>query len=824
MRFPRLRSNPVSAKETKETKEALKKNVRNEGPEQLIEAWKKEINRDQPNQHCLAFLKHGHRKKSILDDDYDPQIEASNKVVAAAEEIAKTIAKGDDEEREGDSHPMAMLEMKEKTLKLVSKGKYPVGDFLWEKAEEVLRVWVKQRSEESVHLSIILLDRMVEEHERAPKWSDGQMMYWLKAVIRNWDDGQRANNFQTFTPKDMIEQVEAWYTFIELDPEIFSSLIEATIFTQPYLADSLLRRTVNSRQRGLIYSNTYNQVIRAWVDAGDPYQAEALLDFMLNEWQNRGEAGGSIAAKPNRQTFHLVLLGWANSNESVAADRTEHILDKMEKFSKLSSLSTIKPNASTYKWVLDSLIKTSDRTPEENAQRAQRIIEKLQDKANRGDEDFRPTTDMYCPVIAAWGNAGNPDKAEELLHRLYKDYCERNHDTRLQPNLDIFNNLLLAWSKVSSKSQRQKAGERAEAILEHMEKLASSNVLPGVKPNLQSYNVILSCWSRYGNGERAQKLLERMIQRWESGDAKVAPDTVSYSRVLSAWERAGNYERCRFITNVLLKQFQDLRNYRVHPNLILAGLAKFGQQPDALRKAKQLMQQMEDLYLSGKQKELRPNTTSYAYLLECVCKADRSQSGAQAESILAEMLDKYAAGDKDVKPNVAIYNNVMKTLVKTKEPKRTEEILAKMYEEDIRGSRVYPNLETFNIILSAWAKSGLGDEASRRGEQILRRLERIHESRILTNVKPNVVSYNYVLDCLAQSSDQHDAGERADRILKRMMERGVAPNAISYNHVIVALKNSGNLKRAKFLLKALERRSFPEDDDAMTDSASIKWF
>jgi len=147
-----------------------------------------------------------------------------------------------------------------------------------------------------------------------------------------------------------------------------------------------------------------------------------------------------------------------------------------------------------------------------------------------------------------------------------------------------------------------------------------------------------------------------------------------------------------------------------------------------------------------------------------------------------------------------------------------------MYEEDIRGSRVYPNLETFNIILSAWAKSGLGDEASRRGEQILRRLERIHESRILTNVKPNVVSYNYVLDCLAQSSDQHDAGERADRILKRMMERGVAPNAISYNHVIVALKNSGNLKRAKFLLKALERRSFPEDDDAMTDSASIKWF
>ena len=799
-----------------------------DGPETLINSWKRAADQDEAPQHCLSFLTKG-RKKTILDEDYEQS--GAPKSVVDAPAAGETREETEEVRESHPMDPMAAIEMKDQTLKLVNKESYPVGSLPWDKAEEKLEFWTTQGTEESVHLSIIILDRMMEEHEKATTWSDSQMIYWLKAVIKNWNQGQRGGEFSTFTPSDMIEQVEAWETCIELDPEVYSMIIDGAAYSQPYLADCLLRRTVENQRKGLIYSHTYNQVIRAWVDAGDPYQAESLLDFMLGEWRDRTDGGVVIAAKPNRQSFHWVLLGWANSNENVAAERTESLLNKMHKYSKSGELLAIKPNLDTYKWVLDCLLKATNRSPQDNADRAQAILEALQDKADRGEEDFRPTAEMYSVVVAAWGEAGDPDRGEELLHQLYQDYCDRDQDKRLEPTLEIFNNLLLGWTKVPSKSLRKKACERAESILDHMAKLSSSDVLPGVKPDLTSYNTVLECWSRLGDGEKAEELLERMIERWESGDHDIAPDTVSYSRVLSAWNRNGNHERCEYITNVLHKQFCDLGNYRVHPNLILCGLAKFGEQPEALRKAKMLFQKCDDLSRSGQRVDVKPNRTSYQHLLECVYKADRGQAGTQAEQILDEMLDKYAGGNEDVKPTVKIYNLVIQALVKTRQPKRTEEVLARMYAEDMRGARVYPDLETFNTILLAWAKSGLGDESAKRGEQILRRLERIHESNILQNVKPNLESYNHVLECLAQKTTPDEkqppvvhAGARAETILKRMLEQGVEPNSISYNRIIVALKNSGNTKRAKQLLNSLKRKSFAQhEDDALVEAGSVQW-
>lgn len=798
-------------------------------PKTMVSSWKPGIEKDEAPPHCLSFLTKG-RKKTVLDDDYEQsQTPRSVRDAPAAGEF-----RDDNDSRDAPPpNPIVIAEMKEQSLTLVNKESFPVGNFPWDLAEEKLEFWTNQRTEESVHLSIILLDRMMEEHEKAAAWSDSQMMYWLKAVIKNWNQGQREIVFSTFFPNDMVEQVESWETCIDLDAEIYSMLIEGAACSEPHLADSLLRRIAVTHRKGLIYSHTYNQVISAWVDAGDPFRAESLLDFMMAEWHST-EGGAEIAAKPNRQSYHWVLLGWANSSEGVATARTEAILEKMQKYSMAGTLRGIKPNLDTYKWALNCLLKAPNRKAEDTANRAQSILDSLLQRAARGHEDFRPTADMYSVVIQAWSEAGDPDRGEELLQSLYQDYCERDQDPRLKPTLEIFNNLLVGWTKVPSKSMRKKACERAEAILDHMKKLSNAGILPDIKPNLESYNTVLECWSRLGDGEQAQSLLERMIDNWETGDDTIAPDTVSYSRVLSAWNRNGNHERCEYITNVLYKQFCDLGNYRVHPNLILCGLAKFGEQPDALRKAKTLFKRSEDLSRSGEHPDLKPTRTTYQHLLECVCKADREQGGAQAEQILDEMLENHAAGDEDVKPDVRIYNLVIHALVKCHQPKRTEYILGRMYTEDMRGARVYPNLETFNTILLAWAKSGLGHEASKRAEQILRRLERIHESKILPNVKPNVVSYNHVLDCLVQTpvasyatdSQQTTPGERAEAIYKRMLAQNVEPNAITYNRVIQILKNSGNTKRAKQLLKSVQPKPSTRADEVSTTETlgSEHWF
>jgi len=132
--------------------------------------------------------------------------------------------------------------------------------------------------------------------------------------------------------------------------------------------------------------------------------------------------------------------------------------------------------------------------------------------------------------------------------------------------------------------------------------------------------------------------------------------------------------------------------------------------------------------------------------------------------------------------------------------------------------------------LLAWAKSGLGDEAAKRGEQILRRLERIHQSNILQGVKPNVESYNHVLEALSLASTTPDAAsrhvsERTMAIFEHMIEQDVEPNSTTYNFVIVALKNSGNSKRAKKMLRSLKRTNFlnAESPVRTEDASSIAW-
>jgi pentatricopeptide repeat protein len=394
--------------------------------DKLVLSWKEELEREHaPAGHCLSFLTGNSKRQSILDEDYiqSPYSKPVTGALAAANRVAtESVVINSSEVETREPHPISEVEMKQQTMMLINKTQFAIGDLKWDEAAQLIHYWTKQGSEESVHLSIILLDRIIEEHEKAKKWNDSQVVFLLKAVIQNWNKGQRATKFTTFEPKDMIEQVEVWHDSIELDPEVYSTIIDGAAYSQPYLADSLLRKTVDSQRKGMIYSHTYNQVIKAWVDAGDPYQAEALLDFMLDEWRNRNVGGVAIAAKPNRQSFHLVLLGWANSKESVASERTERILEKMELYSKSGSLSSIKPNAATYKWVMDCVIKSPYQTAKMNAERAQAILEIMKEKADNGEEDFRPPTEIYSIVVAAWSRAGNPDKAEDLLHELYQDY------------------------------------------------------------------------------------------------------------------------------------------------------------------------------------------------------------------------------------------------------------------------------------------------------------------------------------------------------------------------------------------------------------------
>lgn len=355
---------------------------------QGMDYWDQRMNH-QPN-HCLSFFTGGKSKISRSDTiDYDNlSINTNFTKLSLATHM----------QQQQEISPLQLIEIKEKTLSFVNKQIYPVGHFPWIKVEEVLNIWTNQATEESVHLTVLVMNRMVEEHEKAPEWSDGQMTSWLKSVIKNWNKGQRMHAFSVFTPTDMLERVETWSTTIDTDPEVYAMVIDGAAASEPWLADCLLRRTVESQEKGCIYTKTYNSVLRAWAEAADPFQAEDLLDFMIDEWNHRGDS--TVAARPNRSSFHWVLLAWSKSNEPEAPERTEKLLEKMESHSVDEDSSSVQPDAVTYKWVLNCIVKSPTKNPEASALRAQSILDKLKAKADDGDEDLRPTTEIYSLVVS----------------------------------------------------------------------------------------------------------------------------------------------------------------------------------------------------------------------------------------------------------------------------------------------------------------------------------------------------------------------------------------------------------------------------------------
>lgn len=122
----------------------------------------------------------------------------------------------------------------------------------------------------------------------------------------------------------------------------------------------------------------------------------------------------------------------------------------------------------------------------------------------------------------------------------------------------------------------------------------------------------------------------------------------------------------------------------------------------------------------------------------------------------------------------------------------------------------------------AWAKSGKGEFAARKAEEILNQMEQLGMSQ------PSTISYNYVLDAWAKSRAKNSTA-RVEAILEQMHTlfdsgHNVKPNRFTYTIVINTLarsKERGAARRTEAILhKMLEHysNSSSENDDDLKPS------
>jgi pentatricopeptide repeat protein len=725
------------------------------------------------------------------------------------------------------------------------------------------------------------LSMLIYGTTRHPRWkststSNSQSMWMLTAAFaeslldRMTDPEKGATGFVPST-SNLNAVLYAWAKSGESSNGSSSSHGHTAAHDAPARAEALL-----DRMSQLHYVEpdvvSYNTVLLAWSNAGEPKRAEALLEEMFHAWvQDTKEGHADSTIRPDRVTFNTVISAWARSNDPDAAERAQSILRRMYDAQDMGALQ-VTPDIVTYNTMLDCWARSGH---EDAAERCLAILQEMQELYDVGEMDARPDVVSYTTVINAFAKCGKVDQAESLLNEMHLAFM--SGDNRLKPNVQTLTTIVEAWSRsdavdgleraatvfrrirelhefglsnegpdviaynvmlncyamsaprgAATTSNLRDAAKRADSLLQEM-KERSTKGEKGVAPDFRSYSIVIHAWAQALNERRAVKILHEALDVYEVGDSEMELDLPTIHTVLRALGRAGKGAKAE----ALLERLCTLRANGEHGasptavtfSLVVTAWSKSGDF-NAAQRAEAVLRQMRSMYEAGAV-AMKPDFLVYSALITCWAHSKLKGAPERAWGILGEMRQRARAGDSGLKPDVVSYNAVLQAFSQARIPERAEDMLKRMYDEYQQGDvNTKPDLWSFNTVLAAWARSSAPD-AVERSERLVAQMRHLDQTTKL-DVKPDVVTYNNLLNCLANSR-RSDAPERAEAMLRWMADHfrggdtGMQPSRVSYGSVIKAWIYARNPGRAEVILRELHAQYMNGNADMKPDRSHYKY-
>lgn len=352
---------------------------------------------------------------------------------------------------------------------------------------------------------------------------------------------------------------------------------------------------------------TFSAVVTAWTVSGMKSHAVQKAEALLREIENSSDL------EANTIVLNAVMSTWVKSRNPSAVDRTEEIIKQME------DSYDARPDLTSYNTHLHALSMHSHRSVQ-NVQKAEMILEKLEESCDKGLIDFGPNRFTYNLVLEAICKSTNQENATTKAAFVLRKLIQRqNMHPDVQPDTYSFNQVLTLFSKNPTDASAQTAAN----LLQYMNKASQTGVFPLAKPDSDSYFAVINAYARsggQGSAHRATMLLNEMKCQYADGNIRLKPTRTCYNTVIDSWARSGE--------------------------------GTLG-----ARKAESLLQEMQLLYEEG-DKDMSPTVYTYNSVLYAWARSGTRCCGYKAEQYLERMWETYNAGDVKVKPNDFSYNTV----------------------------------------------------------------------------------------------------------------------------------------------------------------------
>lgn len=530
-----------------------------------------------------------------------------------------------------------------------------------------------------------------------------------------------------------------------------------------------------------------HRIMKAWSrrsskpGSNAPYVVEQLLHRLIQE-----QHAGNPHAVVDTKTYNVVIEAWSKSREEGAAERTQEILQGMEKQFQKGDLK-VKPNRESYSSLIKSWVRNT--SGKKAANKVESIIQKMQE-LSQGDKEFLPPNRRsYNLLLFTYAHCSLPD-AGERAEKILRGMLAAANDCAYSPDINSYNLVIKSWGRGNAEGFEY----RAQSIFDEIMILPPASK---ITPNFETFAALFSCWlksERHDALERIMSLLQIMEDLYHDGNTEAKPDLITMNSVLTALSRFrqfDDYERMLRLKSHMEKVYKVIPDTISH-NILIDALSKSGR-GDAPDKALGILSQMEGELRAGNTM-VKPDNYSYTSVVDCITKADRPQAGKEALKVLDRMkqLHHEYGGNE---PSTELYNAVLNALARTRSTENASVAFQLLEEMEEKG---LPDRVTYSTILKS-CRNG-HEEYVLKAENMLARMAELGKQD--TSLAPDSYTYTAVINVLSRSVASNKA-ERVLEILKEMIasyENGdntSAPTVHVFNSALNACAFSHHHERAK---------------------------
>ena len=503
----------------------------------------------------------------------------------------------------------------------------------------------------------------------------------------------------------------------------------------PYEADKiynlLIEKSKGDPNDMSFHPNVFivNDMVDIWGQSWLPGSIDRVEDYLisLKEWYKYSNRHDQ---RPDPHLYCAVMEAHSRLNESRAAlKRIQQLFDEMKQ-----TCSSEELDVRSYNRVCHALVECKSQ---EAVLAAHTILNDMcYAVIQKNNVTPMPTSYMFNTLITAYGQLGNPDKAEKLFNEM-KQLAHETGADGLRPTAICYSALLWAFAKVGDTFRAEVI---ANKIFEEMEignisfaELEESRVWDGVLvawaqsghtdaavytskwiqrlikygeenhvPEMvttTTLNKLLECYALMGTFEGAQST-EALCEWMENQDnAALKPDGDSYYHQILAWCKAGKPDQAEialrsFCTRVREQSLDASVIDHRHFNLVIDAWS-------SSQDSRQTVKAMGVFNLMESQ-NIKPDVVSYTSLILALSRTKQSDKCEIVLKLFEKMKKQERDGDKFAKPTEYTYNAVIWSLGWSSDPKMLEQAERLLHE--CEQDEVQRNFRMYTSLMSGWMR------------------------------------------------------------------------------------------------------------------------